>query len=96
MLLDDATLVVSELVTNALRAGARLMTLTLVIEPGHLRVTVTDDVTARPRLLETPPEALHGRGLHIVSTLATDWGFTRLSNGKEVWADLSLIPIRSL
>lgn len=96
MLLDDAALVVSELMTNALRAGARMATLTLSLKPGHLRVAVQDDVVARPQLLQVAPGQLHGRGLHIVAALADDWGFTRLARGKEVWADLSLIHVRAL
>lgn len=96
MLLDDAALVVSELMTNALRSGSRVAKLTLTVDPGHLRVAVQDDVTARPQLMPAAPGEVHGRGLHIVATLATDWGFTRLPRGKEVWADLSLIQARAL
>lgn len=96
MLLDDAALVVSELMTNALRAGSRIALLTLTLEPGHLRVAVQDDVAARPRLMEAAPGELTGRGLHLVAALSNDWGFTRLARGKEVWADLSLIPARVL
>lgn len=96
MLLDDAALVVSELMTNALRAGARIARLTLTVDTGHLRVAVQDDVAARPQLLEAGSAGLHGRGLHIVAALASNWGFTPLSKGKEVWADLSLVRARSL
>jgi len=96
LLLDDAALVISELMTNSLRAGARTAVLTLSLDPGWLRVAVQDDVRGRPRLLAPEPGDLHGRGLHIVAALASDWGFTRLPRGKEVWANLALIPGRAL
>jgi anti-sigma regulatory factor (Ser/Thr protein kinase) len=96
MLLDDAALVISELMTNSLRAGSKAVTLTLTVDPGYLRVAVRDDVEARPRLLNIRPDDVSGRGLHIVSALASDWGFTNLTKGKEVWADLALIPVRAL
>lgn len=96
LLLDDVALVVSELMTNATRAGSKSATLSLGLEPGRLRVCVQDDVAARPRLLDASPTDLHGRGLQIVSELAKDWGYTRLGKGKEVWADLNLVPLRAL
>jgi anti-sigma regulatory factor (Ser/Thr protein kinase) len=96
MLLDDAALVVSELITNSLRAGCNRVTLTLTLDPGHLRVAVLDDVAGHPRLLDPEPNDPRGRGLHIVSTLASDWGVTRSDRGKQVWADLALIPARAM
>jgi anti-sigma regulatory factor (Ser/Thr protein kinase) len=96
MLLDDAALVISELMTNSLRAGSKSVTLTLTVDPGYLRVAVRDDVEAHPQLVNARPDDVSGRGLHIVSALASDWGSTNLTKGKEVWADLALIPVRPL
>jgi hypothetical protein len=47
-------------------------------------------------LVNARPDDVSGRGLHIVSALASDWGSTNLTKGKEVWADLALIPVRPL
>jgi anti-sigma regulatory factor (Ser/Thr protein kinase) len=94
MLLDDAALVVSELMTNAIRAGGRQATLNLEIDAGLLRVTVVDDAPGRPHVLAPGADDESGRGLHIVSALATGWGVTSLDHGKEVWAELALIPAR--
>jgi anti-sigma regulatory factor (Ser/Thr protein kinase) len=96
MLLDDAALVVSELMTNSMRAGCKHTTLTLSIDPGHLRVAVTDDAPGKPRVLSPTPDDENGRGLYIVATLASDWGVNLLEPGKEVWAELSLIPARAM
>ena len=96
MLLDDVALVVSELVTNAMRSGSRTATLILTMDRGHLRVAVRDEVAARPRLVEALPGDPAGRGLHIVAALSEDWGFTRLARGKEVWAELALVQARAM
>jgi anti-sigma regulatory factor (Ser/Thr protein kinase) len=96
MLLDDAALVVSELTTNAMRTGGRSVTLGLTVDPGHLRVAVTDHVPGRPNVHFPGPEDVRGRGLQVVAALASQWGVTELNEGKEVWAELSLIRARAM
>jgi anti-sigma regulatory factor (Ser/Thr protein kinase) len=81
-------MVTSELVTNAIRAGADLIVLELDANSTGLYIAVTDDaageVIARiPRALDTS-----GRGLHIVAAIAQRWGVDALPAGKRVWAEL--------
>lgn len=96
MLLDDAALVLSELVTNALRAGGMSFTVHLEVWPGRLRVTVSDSAPGRPHLRQPGVHETTGRGLQVVATLADDWGVTARDHGggKQVWAELALIRAR--
>lgn len=87
-ILDEAAIVVSELVTNAIRAGTQVTTLTLSIGRDRVRIGVTDDVRGRPRVATSGPEDEHGRGLQIVDALCRDWGVTPTGSGKQVWAEL--------
>jgi serine phosphatase RsbU (regulator of sigma subunit)/anti-sigma regulatory factor (Ser/Thr protein kinase) len=85
-------LLVSELVTNAIRhtRGERL-TLRLVRE-GGLLCEVIDGSDGRPRVRhEADGEmAPAGRGLRVVGRLSQRWGVRRTSGGKAVWAEQEL------
>jgi len=87
-ILDEAAIVVSELVTNAIQAGTQVATLTLSVGRDRVRIGVTDDAGGRPRVARSGPQDEHGRGLQIVDALCRDWGVTRTGNGKQVWAEL--------
>ncbi|MFJ7996826.1 ATP-binding protein [Streptomyces sp. NPDC096310] len=89
-----AALLLSELVTNALRHGSppgREIAVTLFRAEGLLRVEVEDagDHLPRPRVPEAEDES--GRGLALVAALADDWGVApRRGPGKRVWALLKV------
>jgi anti-sigma regulatory factor (Ser/Thr protein kinase) len=87
-LADDIATVVSELMTNALRAGSAHTVVTLHIGPEAITVAVTDSVAALPELREAGPTETSGRGLQIVAALSTDWGVTTWNVGKTVWAEV--------
>lgn len=87
-----ASLLVSELVTNAIVHGRTGATVEAALGQGRvLRVAVTDDSAA---LLPEVDTAVHasaegGRGLLIVSLLATRWGVRpNPAGGKAVWFEL--------
>lgn len=86
--LDDAAIVVSELMTNAVQAGCSVAHLTLVIDDERLRIAVSDDVRGVPRRRHTGPADENGRGLQIVEALCVDWGVADTQEGKRVWAVL--------
>lgn len=93
--LDNVLLVVSELVTNAVlhaRCGpGRQVALTLIREPGRIRVEVRDAGDGEPRPRKGIPfTEEHGRGLAVVEELAADWGVTREVVGKTVWATVAV------
>jgi anti-sigma regulatory factor (Ser/Thr protein kinase) len=85
-----AALLTSELVTNAIMHGPS-QTVTLVISCGRheLRVNVHDTSQSAPGLVDAPVDAEAGRGLMLVSTLSTDWGFHRTPAGKVVYFTLA-------
>ncbi len=99
-LVDDAVLILSEFVTNALRHARALTSGTIRVSwelsgDGLLRIEVTDGGgTTRP---STKPysmsvSAYAGRGLEIVDRLADRWGSQREEGGDEytVWAELAV------
>jgi anti-sigma regulatory factor (Ser/Thr protein kinase) len=91
--IEDVKLLVSELVTNAVRHPRRdgQIELTLALGRARVRVEVSDpgDGFRKPRVGAPPPEALGGRGLLIVDRLASKWG---VSAGRptRVWFELCL------
>lgn len=81
---EDVVLVVSELVTNAVRAEAAVIDLSLVVEDERVQVEISDDAEGWPRMRRADPEDLSGRGLAIVDQLADRWDTTQLRRGKRV------------
>lgn len=85
---DSVELLVSEVVTNAVRYATRPVTLRL-LRTDVLRCEVGDDVPQLPRLRQARATDEDGRGLYLVNKLARRWGATRLSTGKVVWFELN-------
>jgi serine phosphatase RsbU (regulator of sigma subunit)/anti-sigma regulatory factor (Ser/Thr protein kinase) len=88
-LLPTAELLVSELVTNAVRYAQGKIGLRLIYERG-LVCEVFDDSAALPRLRHPDDSDERGRGLQVVSQLAQRWGARRAAAGKIVWCELPL------
>ena len=87
-LCDDATLIVSELVSNAVRHAGTVIGLRLRRTDRGIRLEVTDG-SVRP-IRRTTPGVLDegGRGLALVDALATHYGVEGHPGGKTVWAEL--------
>ncbi|WP_435971567.1 SpoIIE family protein phosphatase [Streptomyces sp. Qhu_M48] len=84
-----ATLVASELVTNAVRYGAAPITLRLITDSATgLICEVGDAGQAAPHLRHARAVDEGGRGLLICATLAENWGVRYTGEGKTVWAEL--------
>jgi anti-sigma regulatory factor (Ser/Thr protein kinase) len=89
---DDVQLIVSELVTNSVRYGTEPGDSVLVVLAAtakHLRIEVHDPVRRRPHLKRATAQAVRGRGLFIVDTLAERWGVDDRPCGKTTWAEVS-------
>ncbi len=86
---DSVELLVSEIVTNAVRYAGRPITLRL-LRTDVLRCEVGDDAPQLPRMRHAGTQDENGRGLFLVHRLAQRWGATRLSAGKVVWFELPL------
>ncbi|MFF1954786.1 ATP-binding protein, partial [Kitasatospora herbaricolor] len=81
-------LLVSELVTNALRHGRGDIRLRL-LRDRTVVCEVWDDGYAQPRQRRAQETDEGGRGLQLVSLLAERWGSRRTPKGKIVWFELS-------
>lgn len=87
-LLVDASLVTSELATNAVEHAASPFRLRLDRTVAHVRITIEDVAPTHPQLRAAAPEDFNGRGMAIVQDLAERWGCDALPDGKTVWAEL--------
>ena len=91
----DSAAVASELVTNAVRAGAKSIELFLQLSESSVRIEVSDDAAGEVRPVTPAPTDTAGRGLLVVAALARDWGVTVPDSGrtgKQVWADVAIPP----
>ncbi|MFB7595787.1 SpoIIE family protein phosphatase [Streptomyces sp. NPDC056160] len=91
-LADPAELMVSELVTNAVRHSRGRPVALRLVRGDTLLCEVEDDDHDLPTLLSAGPTDEYGRGLRVVSTLAREWGTSRTRTGKTVWCELTLPP----
>ena len=92
--LDDAVLVASELVTNAVRhslcAEDEFLTVR-ISRDGRFRIAVLDPgASGQSAEIADRPIELGGLGLKVVEQLAATWGTERRSHGYQVWAELEV------
>lgn len=96
---DDVSLVVSELVTNALRhavggaagPGDAPIRLGLLCADGRLTCAVADPSDDVPMQREADFVSQSGRGLYLVAAFSDSWSWTPLyGHGKVVWASFAI------
>ena len=88
--LDDAALLVTELVANVVdhvRDEASL-SLEMAVSEGWLRISVADGSAIPPVVRELSHEHPRGRGLLLVKAIADRWGSENHRGGKRVWFEL--------
>lgn len=86
---EDAVLLVSELVGNAVRhTGARVFGLRMRRRRGWIRVEVRDPSRGLPCLMPVQEMDLSGRGLFLVDKLSDRWGVDLLPRGKTTWFEM--------
>jgi PAS domain S-box-containing protein len=86
-----AELVVSELVTNAIRYGGRPIRLRLIHDAATLICEVSDTNHTAPHLRRAKTWDEGGRGLLLVAQLTQRWGSRHTADGKTIWAEMGLL-----
>jgi anti-sigma regulatory factor (Ser/Thr protein kinase) len=100
-LIETAELLVSEIVSNAVKAtgvlverptyadlrGLRTIVLRLSLERDVLRILVWDSDPTPPVRKNADPMSEGGRGLQLVEALSARWGHYRTGHGKIVWCE---------
>lgn len=87
---DVAMLLASECVTNAFMHGRSEARLSVTVGAGRVLVEVGDDNSRHPAPVVPDPDALDGRGLAIVASLASAWGTRDQAYGKVIWFEVPL------
>jgi len=83
--IDDASLLATELLSNAVKHGSGLVTLRVEVDDGVIQVKVHDDAAGLPVVENSDPTSVRGRGLFIVECVADQWGSDPDDPGKTVW-----------
>ncbi|MEV8532468.1 SpoIIE family protein phosphatase [Streptomyces sp. NPDC051211] len=86
-----AELILSELITNAIRYGGEPIRVRL-LRDRVLTCEVSDSSSTAPHLRYAATTDEGGRGLFLVAQLAERWGTRYTGRGKVIWAELPLIP----
>jgi anti-sigma B factor antagonist len=97
----DAALVISELLSNALRHAGPLpgssIRVAWDLDADNVRVSVSDGGgPSQPELGEPTPTTTGGRGLRIVARLSRRWGTFCDDEGTTVWAEVLVMPLETV
>jgi len=90
-LADTAELIVSELVTNALKASWQSalvlpVMMRLRTDGRSLLIECWDTAATPPQPRTHAPDGIGGRGLELVAALSDGWGYHLENGGKVVWS----------
>ena len=88
-IVEDALLVVEELVANVVDHARTRFNLVVRLTGQILRIAVQDECASDPVIQPFDPHAGCGRGLQLVESLSQQWGCDHHDGGKTVWADLA-------
>ena len=86
--IDDALLVLEELIANVLDHARTQFQLVVRLTGDVLHIAVRDRSASTPHLQPFDPHAARGRGLQLVAALSQRWGCEQHADGKTVWAEL--------
>jgi DNA-binding NarL/FixJ family response regulator len=86
--LDVVTLLVSEVVTNAIVHAGTEVEVSVELRDEAVRIEVTDKEVGLPKPRDAAEEDTSGRGLALVEAMASDWGVEARPGGKVVWFEV--------
>jgi DNA-binding NarL/FixJ family response regulator len=86
--LDVVNILVSELVTNAVKHALSDADVAVLLTPSAIRIEVSDGGSAMPNAKALIQEGTRGRGLAIVDAMASAWGVVPRPQGKTVWFEV--------
>ncbi|AEH10873.1 putative PAS/PAC sensor protein [Candidatus Protofrankia datiscae] len=92
---DSVVLLMSELVTNALVHGRSPLSVRLRRTGSRVIVEVSDRDPRLPRRRHADFDDEGGRGLELVSLIASRWGTRSVGDGKVVWAEIAAPPLET-
>ena len=87
---DEATLLTSELVANAVRHAPPPLCLEITVGTTTIRIEVHDSDPVAPVLTRPDFTSRGGRGVWLVDTIASRWGYRLEPPGKVVWFEMDL------
>jgi two-component sensor histidine kinase len=88
-LIDDALIVITELAANAVVHACSPFSVSIRGEGSTVRILVRDRSSVVPAIPEDSLTRPSGRGLRLISALASRWGVDPAPDGKAVWAELA-------
>jgi anti-sigma regulatory factor (Ser/Thr protein kinase) len=88
--LEPGVLVVSELVTNAVRHAGTEIRLGLELDGAVLTVAVRDGGAGKPHVVPPDQRIDGGQGMAMVAKLSEAWGVDTVDGGKSVWCRLEV------
>ena len=87
---DEATLLTSELIANAVRHAPPPSCLEVTVDTAKIRIEVHDSDPMLPILTRPDFTSRGGRGVWLVDTIASRWGYRSEPPGKVVWFEMDL------
>lgn len=93
---EDAELLVTELVTNAVIHARTPVRLKVEAKEGSIQFAVSDESNRRVELKSPSPESATGRGLRLLDQIAAGWHVVDMPQGKQVLFELSTTATRSV
>ncbi|WP_051809045.1 ATP-binding protein [Actinoplanes subtropicus] len=88
--LDCAALIVSEVVTNAVRHGGGCLAFAIESTGGRVVISASDASSLVPRRRD--PDPAGGRGIALIEAFGARWGVDDQDGGKRVWVELPPCP----
>jgi anti-sigma regulatory factor (Ser/Thr protein kinase) len=93
LVIEEASLLTTELMSNAVEHGTGVVHLEISVHDGLLRVGVHDEGVDVPVKRDASTTRLEGRGIWLVQSIARDWGSdsSGVEPGKTVWFELTTL-----